>query len=268
MDGRDLRAVDYSRLMKKVEAFVNAVDSEDDLSTRIHHAAASIVTAFRDELGILGGRLYHWTGQDYLLEATFPLAKPVAGLRVPANYRPVERVLEEGALYMAHDDPALDPELEAILGTGHFAVIEVADEEYLIAFDVSSDRPDPDSIIVSLGILRHAINQKIQRERVAGMIDEARKIQASILPKRPPRVGGYQVSGHSVPMEKVGGDFYDFIPITEKSLGVAIATSRATACRRPSRCATSTPVCAWAWRVTSRSCARSSVSTGSSTRAP
>ncbi len=208
--------------MKKVERFVAAVEEKEDLAASIHGAANAILLAFREELGITGGRLYHREGKDYVLQATFPDAKPVTGVRIPRSYRPIELVLEEGALYMTLDDPGVDRDLEATLGVQQFAVIELAEEEYLIAFDVIPGT-DRESVLFSLGILRHVINQKIQAERVAGMFAEARKIQASILPKRSPRHGNYQLAGHSVPMETVGGDFYDFIQLNEKILGIAIA---------------------------------------------
>ncbi|HRC84387.1 MAG TPA: PP2C family protein-serine/threonine phosphatase [Thermoanaerobaculia bacterium] len=219
---KDPSAHDYRRLMKKVEHFVEAIESADDLSTRIHQAAGAIVKAFRDELGLTGGRLYQRAGADYELKATFPEAKPLASLRVPRTYRPIERVLEEGALYMEADDPALDRQLEELIGARQFAVVEVADEEYLLAFDVAQGA-DHETVVFSLGILRHAINQKIALERVAGMYDQARRIQTSILPRRAPAYGNYDIAGRSEPMENVGGDFYDFISITDKILGVAIA---------------------------------------------
>ncbi|HEY9420702.1 MAG TPA: PP2C family protein-serine/threonine phosphatase, partial [Thermoanaerobaculia bacterium] len=65
--------------------------------------------------------------------------------------------------------------------------------------------------------------QKIRRDRMEGIFVEARKIQASILPKRKPEYGEFDIYGHSEPMEEVGGDFYDYIPVTEKILGLAIA---------------------------------------------
>ncbi len=56
-----------------------------------------------------------------------------------------------------------------------------------------------------------------------GIFAEARKIQASILPRRAPAYGEFDIAGRSEPMEEVGGDFFDYIPLTEKILGLAIA---------------------------------------------
>jgi sigma-B regulation protein RsbU (phosphoserine phosphatase) len=219
---KDARPVDYRRLMKKVEQFVEAIERSDDLATTIQAAAAAIVAAFRDELGIQGGRLYRREGDAYVLQATFPDAKPIQGVRVASSYRPIELLLQAGVLYMEPGDPALDPELERLLGVREFAAIELGEEEYLLALDIrpASHRED---VLFSLGILRHTINQKIHRERMAGVFNEARKIQVSILPKRAPVYPPYEIAGRSQPVESVGGDFYDFIPLTDKILGIAIA---------------------------------------------
>lgn len=216
------RSVDYHERMKKVENFVSAIESAEDVATTLHAAAQAIVAEFRDELGIYGGRLYRSEGQDYVLLATFPDAKAVSGIRVPRTYGPIARVLEEGTLYMDPSEPGFDRDLEQQLGVEQFAAVEVADEEYLLAFNVSPG-PDKNDILYSLGILRHTLNQKLARERMAGVFNEASIIQTSILPKRSPVYGPYDIAGKSRPMESVGGDFYDFLPITDKILGLAIA---------------------------------------------
>jgi sigma-B regulation protein RsbU (phosphoserine phosphatase) len=215
--------VNYRGLMKKVEQVVAAMDRAEDVGTTIHSLLEIIIVKFHDELGIYGGRLYQRRGSAYVLQATFGDAKEVPrGLKVPLSYPPIQLVLEEGAVYMNADDPRMDKSFEDLIGVRQFVAIEVGDEEYILAFDVASeDRGD--DILFSLGILRHSLNQKIRRERMEGIFAEARKIQASILPRRAPVYGNFDLGGRSDPMEAVGGDFYDYIPVTEKILGLTIA---------------------------------------------
>jgi serine phosphatase RsbU (regulator of sigma subunit) len=183
----------------------------------------TIIAKFRDELGIYGGRLYKRRGPFYVIQATFGDAKAVPeGLKVPRTYPPVEALLEQGAVYMDASDSRIDRGLESLLGVGEFAAIEVGDEEYILAFNLAGGH-HRDDVLFSLGILRHSINQKIRRERMEGIFEEARKIQASILPRRVPAYGEFDIAGHSEPMEGVGGDYFDYIPVTEKILGLAIA---------------------------------------------
>lgn len=215
--------VNYRGLMKKVEQVVAAMDRAEDVGTTIHSLLEIIIVKFRDELGIYGGRLYQRRGSAYVLQAIFGDAKEVPrGLKVPLSYPPIQLVLEEGAVYMNADDPRMDKSFEDLIGVRQFVAVEVGDEEYILAFDVASeDRGD--DILFSLGILRHSLNQKIRRERMEGIFAEARKIQASILPRRAPVYGNFDLGGRSDPMEAVGGDFYDYIPVTEKILGLTIA---------------------------------------------
>jgi serine phosphatase RsbU (regulator of sigma subunit) len=58
-----------------------------------------------------------------------------------------------------------------------------------------------------------------QMEREMGL---ARQAQKSILPMRSPRQHGYDFGSLIVPARAVGGDFYDFIPMDERRLGIVI----------------------------------------------
>lgn len=51
----------------------------------------------------------------------------------------------------------------------------------------------------------------------------ARQIQSSILPRQTPRLEGLEISVRYLPMTAVAGDFYDFLPVDEKRLGVLVA---------------------------------------------
>jgi sigma-B regulation protein RsbU (phosphoserine phosphatase) len=209
--------------MKRVELQVREIQAAEDVGATVHHVADAIIASFREALGFYGGRLYQWDGEAYELKATFPDAKPVeGGVRVPPSYAPIMIALQEGVVYMSNDDPRIDHTLETRLGVDRFAAIEVGDEEFLISFDVAPGS-HRDDVLVSLGVLRHAVNQKLLQERMQEVFNEARKIQASILPRRVPVYGGFDLYGLIRPMESVGGDFYDYIPITDKIMGLAIA---------------------------------------------
>jgi len=219
----EIRPADLRQLMKRVEQLVREIQSADEVGITIYNLADAIISRFRDALGFYGGRLYQWDGEAYELKATFPDAKPAEReIRVPASYAPIEIALAEGVVYMSSDDPKFDHSLEQQLGVDRFAAIEVGDEEFILSFDLAPGS-HRDEVLFSLGVLRHAINQKLRQERMQEVFDEARKIQMSILPRRAPVYGGFELFGLIRPMESVGGDFYDYIPITDKILGLAIA---------------------------------------------
>ncbi len=54
-------------------------------------------------------------------------------------------------------------------------------------------------------------------------LETARRIQASILPDRMPEVPGLRLAARYLPMSSVAGDFYDFLAVEERRLGVLVA---------------------------------------------
>ena len=53
-------------------------------------------------------------------------------------------------------------------------------------------------------------------------LEIARDIQSSLLPRSVPNIPGFELLGGSLPAKVVGGDFYDFIPFEDRSLGIVI----------------------------------------------
>jgi serine phosphatase RsbU (regulator of sigma subunit) len=67
------------------------------------------------------------------------------------------------------------------------------------------------------------LRQKAEKERLAQELKVARDIQMSLLPSGPVRMPGVTLAGYCEPAREVGGDYYDFLPIDDKRLGVLIA---------------------------------------------
>jgi sigma-B regulation protein RsbU (phosphoserine phosphatase) len=62
-----------------------------------------------------------------------------------------------------------------------------------------------------------------QREQLSGEAREARIIQQALFPKTSPSIPGFTVSGLSIPVGAVGGDWYDFIPMDKGRWGLVLA---------------------------------------------
>lgn len=58
---------------------------------------------------------------------------------------------------------------------------------------------------------------------LAAEIEVARQIQQSILPLSTPNTSGLNIAARYAPMGRVGGDYYDFFPVSDTQLGVMIA---------------------------------------------
>jgi serine phosphatase RsbU (regulator of sigma subunit) len=65
-------------------------------------------------------------------------------------------------------------------------------------------------------------NERMTARRLEDELSIARRIQITFLPSQDPVMAGFDVSGVNIPSAAVGGDYYDFIPIVDNQLGVAI----------------------------------------------
>jgi sigma-B regulation protein RsbU (phosphoserine phosphatase) len=61
-----------------------------------------------------------------------------------------------------------------------------------------------------------------ERERMAKELEIARRVQMSLLPKVNPVVPGYDIAGVCLPALEVGGDYYDFVMLGGRKIGIAI----------------------------------------------
>jgi sigma-B regulation protein RsbU (phosphoserine phosphatase) len=85
-----------------------------------------------------------------------------------------------------------------------------------------------------LGVLAQAFNSMAERLRVARLNERetnrlesdltiARDIQNNLLPPQTPRVRGLDIFTSYRPAKEIGGDYFDFLPVDERHMGLAIA---------------------------------------------
>jgi serine phosphatase RsbU (regulator of sigma subunit)/CheY-like chemotaxis protein len=72
-----------------------------------------------------------------------------------------------------------------------------------------------------VAVFRDVTDHK-EAERQKAQILAARAVQQKLFPARPPQVAGYDLAGAAYPAEATGGDYFDFIPLADGCLGVAI----------------------------------------------
>ena len=63
---------------------------------------------------------------------------------------------------------------------------------------------------------------QVERERVEQELRVARSIQRASLPKEVPTLEGWQINPYYQPAREVGGDFYDFHPLSAGRLGLVV----------------------------------------------
>ncbi|HJZ95359.1 MAG TPA: PP2C family protein-serine/threonine phosphatase, partial [Candidatus Solibacter sp.] len=87
---------------------------------------------------------------------------------------------------------------------------------------------EPLGVLVFLVCLGYVVADRFfsNERRLAAItyeLETAREIQTSILPKREPSVEGARIAARYIPMTEVGGDFYDFLLVDGKHLGILVA---------------------------------------------
>lgn len=212
-------------LFHRVESALETIALGSNPLETIHDTAEFLAANFADDLGIKGGRIYAHTNGSYELVMGFgeAVAAPI-GLRVWKTYPPFEEMLETGIVIMARDDDRLDQNLERELGTRQcFAAVTVSDGQYVLSFDVDTPSDDHEELHRTLNIIRLAVNQKLREERMVAIMEDARQIQNSILPRHLPNPGDFEIAARSVAAEIVGGDFYDVIVLDDEVFDVVIA---------------------------------------------
>ena len=78
---------------------------------------------------------------------------------------------------------------------------------------------------VQTHLVLRGIREQLARQLLAIQkeLETARQIQLSILPATVPKIEGLDIAARYIPMSSVAGDFYDFIIVDEKHLGILVA---------------------------------------------
>jgi serine phosphatase RsbU (regulator of sigma subunit) len=65
--------------------------------------------------------------------------------------------------------------------------------------------------------------QLLEQELISKQLETAREVQSRLIPRSAPSLCGYDLAGVCIPADQIGGDYFDYIPLTRKRLGLAIA---------------------------------------------
>jgi sigma-B regulation protein RsbU (phosphoserine phosphatase) len=125
-------------------------------------------------------------------------------------------------------DVTKDPRyVDARSGTrSEMAAPLISGKRVIGVFDVESDRADayrPSDLDLLVSFANHAaisiVNARLHAEakekrRLEEQLDVARDIQRALLPRGAPHVPGHSLAGANQPSSAVGGDYFDFLPLS------------------------------------------------------
>lgn len=164
------------------------------------------------------------------------------GLRTPRGEGVLGWVVTHGEAVLVNDvrqDPRFNPEVDTRTGIHTKALLSapLLDEAGVcfgaIELVNNLDEPFPASdvpLIRSLASTASAAVQRAvyqqreaERERLRRELELAQTVQQSLLPRGFPQLASYDVHGDNYPAREVGGDFFDFIAVSNRHLGIVIA---------------------------------------------
>lgn len=65
--------------------------------------------------------------------------------------------------------------------------------------------------------------QLLEQELIGKQLETAREVQSRLFPHGPPNLSGYDIAGICLPADEIGGDYFDYIPLSRNRLGLAVA---------------------------------------------
>jgi serine phosphatase RsbU (regulator of sigma subunit) len=230
----------------KILGVVECLDRADGQPFRAHDARslADISTGFA--VAIENAQLYHDTcrraaEREVLLDVTGTLARPLnLEETLEAILDGLQQVVafDAAAIYLAASDTH---EVRTQASRGFTVDLRkdlqpmLAGGEVIGVFNLENDRVDSYSE-THLELLQafsaqaaaaieraNLLEESMERRNLERELGIARQIQTSFLPMADPEVPGYEIAGLNLPYSEVGGDYFDFIPVLEHQLGIAIS---------------------------------------------
>jgi phosphoserine phosphatase RsbU/P len=155
-------------------------------------------------------------------------------IRLPANRGLAGWVAREGEavrLDEAYSDPRFEPDVDRKLGfqTKRLMCLPIRNEAGMIigvlellnkagAFTEEDEAfLDALSTHVALALEKAQLHrERVEREKMERDLELAREIQAGFLPEAPPEWKGVEIAVSHRASQRVGGDYYDFLPVKSR----------------------------------------------------
>ena len=229
-------------------AFVDAARRADSYTGALRAVLASVCDELKVESAALLAR-HDGSPVDYrclvaagALDAAAPVVAAdgflIARLRaypLPLPFAPNELVaLAEWAA--AHRPERLD-EIRALAAAGIRLAVPLRTRSEILGVLLLGDRPHRSGFSAhEKQVLRacadqfalmienaRLIDRFVEQETLRRDIALASDVQRRLLPEAPPQVDGVDFAAASVPARRIGGDYYDFVELRDRAIGIALA---------------------------------------------
>ncbi|MBL9127810.1 MAG: PAS domain S-box protein, partial [Verrucomicrobiales bacterium] len=206
---RELREAEMRRKRREAEALLR----ESELRYRSLWETSPDAVLFCDEAGAVG--FANPAAETVFgLEASSFAGRPVASLE-PASGGGLSLALAEAGRDGGRAVGRAPVEGPGLRSDGREILLEVASSRL--------DLPDRRWYVLFARDITEKRRNEIELRAREEQMRAAREIQQRLFPKESPKVPGYDIAGTSVPADATGGDYYDFLPMTDGLWGLVVA---------------------------------------------
>ena len=125
----------------------------------------------------------------------------------------------------------VDPDTVRMMLTGSADIstaIQAVNEGSIFQFHPKPCPADTLGQAIKSGIdkYRKTTDSQTAMKKIKTSLEDASRIQQTLMPKNNPQVDGYDIAGQSIPCDETGGDYYDFITPDEwgqEKIGIVVA---------------------------------------------
>lgn len=210
------------------------------MSLKLSDAFEAIAEALKHLIPFQALAVFILKGSSENIEEIFSVGYPDTGTRelleLKAGRGLVGWAIEHGESVLVPDVTKDTRYVEALPRSKSELVVPLfSGDEVIGAFNLESDnldaytRSDLEMVTAfanqaALSIVRARLfDEALEKHRIEDELEIARSIQKTFLPARSPQYPGFDIDGTNISSRQVGGDYFDFIPIVDNQLGVAIA---------------------------------------------
>jgi phosphoserine phosphatase RsbU/P len=184
---------------------------------------AEAFNALKDDLGMRGVLVYGERRDGFELHRQVGEGGEAAAELLERACPSVDFVLRHHVYIFADPNEPASPPAFGILPAGPSAGVVVGRRPHRrLLFFMLDWGWERERVDFSLNVLRAALGLRLLEERVALSFRQVAEIQDSLIREAAPPLGGFEIAHRSIPAEEVGGDFCDFVQVTEDLVGFAV----------------------------------------------
>lgn len=206
---------------RKLDSLLAGIGKEKTGQDFLFNILMKLEDTFGTDLQIRRGRIYQEVA------AGFELIHPVEEDdndytdRIPSDTYEIQLILRS-RLYL-FDDPGASTPFKNFTGYEYSVpaafVVNSPDQKYIFVFELMSGWVR-EEIEFCLNAVRRAVNYRLFSEAVIGELQQAARIQQSLIASVPPVIPGWDIAARSKPAELVGGDLYDYFKFEADEFGI------------------------------------------------